>query len=64
MWYVEAASAKELIREYIPTDQDIAHMERLIVVIWKHIMNLSLPDISGYSSDYAGVMAFQKDLLQ
>jgi DNA helicase-2/ATP-dependent DNA helicase PcrA len=64
MWYVEAASAKELIREYIPTDQDIAHMERLIVVIWKHIMNLSLPDISGYASDYAGVMAFQKDLLQ
>jgi DNA helicase-2/ATP-dependent DNA helicase PcrA len=64
MWYVEASSAKELIREYIPTEEDIARMEKLTVVIWKHVINLSLPDISGYTSDYAGVISFQEDLLQ
>ena len=64
MWYVEASSAKELIREYIPTDAEIDYMEKIITAMWKSIMNLSFPDTSGYSQDYAGVCAFQEDLLQ
>ena len=64
MWYVEASNPKDLVREYIPTEEDITTMEKLIVVIWKHVMNLSFPDIAQYSSDYAGVVAFQKDLLR
>ena len=64
MWYVEASSPKELIREYIPSDAEIAHMEKVIVAIWKHVMNLSFPDTSSYSSDYNGIQAFEADLLQ
>ncbi len=63
MWYVEASSAKELIREYIPTDTEIDYMEKIISAMWKSIMNLSFPDTTGYSQDYAGVCDFQADLL-
>lgn len=63
MWYVEASSAKELIREYIPSYEEIDRMARLVSVIWEKIQDLNLPDISNYSDDYAGIQNFEQDLI-
>jgi RecB family exonuclease len=63
MWYVEASSAKELIREYIPSHEEIDRMARLVSVVWEKIQDLNLPDISNYSDDYAGIQNFEQDLI-
>lgn len=63
MWYVEASSAKELIREYIPGTEELDRMEKLILKVWPKIKDLNLPDISNYSADYSGIQAFEQDLL-
>lgn len=36
---------------------------RLIQAVWRRIMTLDMPDVSAYSADYKGVLAFEKDLL-
>ncbi|MFZ2544571.1 MAG: ATP-dependent DNA helicase [Candidatus Saccharimonadales bacterium] len=46
------------------SDEDVAEFERLIGIIWKHIITLDFPDISGYSADYKGMIAFEQDLLR
>ncbi len=63
MWYLEAASPKELIREYLPSSTELTRMSQLIQVIWPKIQELNLPDISNYTSDYSGIQAFEQDLL-
>lgn len=45
------------------TAEDITRTERLIEAVWKHIIALDLPDISAYSPDYKGVLAFEQDLI-
>lgn len=63
MWYVEASSPKELIREYIPSAQELDRLEKIIQAVWPKIKELNLPDITNYSADYAGIQAFEQDLL-
>lgn len=63
MWYLEAATAKELIREYIPTSVEVERMAQLVQVIWSKIQELNLPDVRNYSADYLGIQAFEQDLL-
>lgn len=43
--------------------EDVERTKRLIEAVWKRIATLSLPDTSGYSPDYKGVLAFEQDLI-
>lgn len=63
MWYVEASNSKKLVREYIPSAEEIENMEILVQIIYTKVKELNLPDISNYSADYAGIVAFEQDLL-
>lgn len=62
--YLEASSERELIREYIPTKEDLERMSQLIEVVWQKISKLELPDINQYDQTIAGIRAFEDDLLQ
>lgn len=42
---------------------EVDEFEKLLCAIWKCIVTLDLPDISGYSQDYKGMVAFEQDLL-
>ena len=45
------------------SDRELAEFVRLINVVWRKITTLELPDISGYSADYKGMVQFENDLL-
>lgn len=45
------------------TREEVEEFTRLIEKIWQHITTLDLPDTSGYSQDFAGILAFERDLL-
>lgn len=42
---------------------ELNHFSRLVVAIWQRIHALDFPNTSEYSQDYAGVLAFEKFLL-
>jgi DNA helicase-2/ATP-dependent DNA helicase PcrA len=46
------------------SDHERHTLEALLPVVWKRVMDLDLPDISGYSQDMQGIEAFEKDLLE
>lgn len=46
------------------TGEELAEFQRLIHAIWTKIITLDFPDISSYSPDYKGMVAFEQDLLQ
>mgnify|MGYP000040393289 FL=1 len=43
--------------------EELTEFTRLINVVWRKITTLDLPDISGYSADYKGMVQFENDLL-
>ena len=43
--------------------EELSEFTQLIEIIWRKITTLDLPDISGYSADYKGMLQFEKDLL-
>ena len=43
--------------------EELAEFARLIGVVWRKITTMELPDISGYSADYKGMVQFEEDLL-
>ena len=43
--------------------EELTEFTRLINVVWRKITTLDLPDISGYSADYKGMVQFEEDLL-
>jgi DNA helicase-2/ATP-dependent DNA helicase PcrA len=45
------------------TETELERTKALTIAVWKHIMDLSFPDISSYSSDLKGILAFEDDLL-
>lgn len=45
------------------TDDEYARFKQLVASVWQSIQTLDLPDISAYSADYAGVLAFEQDLI-
>lgn len=63
MWYLEAASSKELIREYIPSKEELARTEKLTKIIYNKVKDLNLPNVTHYSADYSGIQLFEQDLL-
>jgi hypothetical protein len=63
MVYLEADSAKDLIRNYSAEPAELDRMARLINAVWDKIINLDFPDISKYPPDAAGIASFEEDLL-
>ena len=63
MLYVEAETPRELTLSLTPSQEDMERIEALAVVVWKHVTDLNFPDVSTYSSDLAGITAFEDDLL-
>ena len=45
------------------SEEALAEFARLIGIVWRKITTLELPDISGYSADYKGMVQFEEDLL-
>lgn len=45
------------------SEEELAKFARLIGIVWRKITTLDLPDISGYSTDYKGMVQFEEDLL-
>ena len=45
------------------SEEELAEFARLIGIVWRKITALELPDISGYSADYKGMVQFEEDLL-
>jgi DNA helicase-2/ATP-dependent DNA helicase PcrA len=64
MMYVEAEDPKQLILELRPEQGALDRMQRLIAVVWQHIMALDFPDTSHYPQTMAGITAFEDDLLK
>jgi DNA helicase-2/ATP-dependent DNA helicase PcrA len=64
MIYVEAENPESLILSLQPQPEDLEHLQRLIAIVWKHIMELDFPDTSQYPQTMAGIRAFEADLLQ
>lgn len=62
MVYVEADSAKSLVRPYQPSIDELNSLKQLIEAVWQKIIKLDFPDVSGYSKDIAGIVQFEKDL--
>lgn len=46
------------------SDEELAEFTQLVEIVWQRIMALDLPDTSGYSSGYKGMVAFEQDLLE
>ena len=46
-----------------PSTEDVERTKKLIGIVYKKIKALDFPDVSGYSKDYKGILAFEEDLL-
>lgn len=45
------------------SSEELSEFAKLVNIIWQKITTLDMPDISGYSPDYKGMLQFEKDLL-
>lgn len=63
MVYLDAESPGDLVKSYRPSAEEIQRLRDLIAAVWQHTMKLEFPDTSGYSADFAGIRAFEDDLL-
>lgn len=61
--YLEAETSKDLQRSYVPSNEEIKRMRRLVEAVWQKVNSLDFPDTAGYSKDIAGIMNFENDLL-
>lgn len=62
--FVEPTKAGEsIVLSLDLTQEDVERTKALVEAVWRHISALSLPDVSGYSPDYKGVLAFEQDLI-
>ena len=43
--------------------EELSEFAKLVNIIWQKITTLDMPDISGYSPDYRGMLQFENDLL-
>ncbi|MDL2362823.1 MAG: ATP-dependent DNA helicase [Patescibacteria group bacterium] len=57
----DTAFARLTIEEF--TDNEITRVKQLALAVYQHITRGELPDTSGYSKDYNGIIAFEEYLL-
>jgi len=63
--FVEPTPSDTHISLSIDFDDDELHQfAQLVQAVWKKIVTLELPDISSYSKDYKGMLAFEMSLLE
>ncbi|NBO23455.1 hypothetical protein EBU94_08990, partial [bacterium] len=46
------------------SDEELERTKNLIKAVWRHIMELNIPDTSHYKQDISGIKQFEKDLLE
>lgn len=56
-------SGKTIVLKTEFSPEEVEHTRQLITAVWNHITTLSFPDISGYSDDLKGMLAFEQDLI-
>jgi DNA helicase-2/ATP-dependent DNA helicase PcrA len=56
-------SGESIVLSLDLSQEDIDRTRALITAVWKKVINLDLPDTSGYSPDFKGVLAFEQDLI-
>lgn len=62
--FVEPDQSGEIISlTYTPTVEELQRFTQLVEIVFDKITTLHLPDISKYSPDYKGMLAFEEDLL-
>lgn len=61
--FVEAEIKKDMIRTYVPSDDELKRIERLLPIVYKKITQLTLPDVSNYKEGVEGIVQFENDLL-
>jgi len=63
--FIEAADNGRLVGnlELIIDTVELERFRALIGAVWQHIMRLDFPDISSYSKDLSGVVAFEEYLI-
>ena len=62
--FVEPSPTGQIIDLAVQFDSNEAQrLKQLIQAVWKHILELNFPDISGYSQDMRGILAFEDDLI-
>ncbi len=62
--FVEPNKAGEIIDLGLEVDnEELARLEQLVQVVWRHIMALDFPDTSQYEQSVEGIKAFEEDLL-
>lgn len=44
-------------------DEEIAHFTKLVGAVWKHITDLSFPDVTSYPQSLKGIKQFEQDLI-
>jgi DNA helicase-2/ATP-dependent DNA helicase PcrA len=62
--FVEPTMSGDIIS--LDVDFDTKELDRflkLINAVWTHIINMNLPDVSGYESTYKGILKFEQDLI-
>jgi DNA helicase-2/ATP-dependent DNA helicase PcrA len=63
MIYLEADNIEQLSRTYFPSSKEIERISKLVKAVYAHIMDLDFPDVSNYSADIEGVIAFEDYLI-
>ncbi|MFZ3009484.1 MAG: ATP-dependent DNA helicase [Candidatus Microsaccharimonas sp.] len=62
--FIEPTKSGEVVALDMSFDIDeVDRFEQLISKVWKHIINLDLPDVSAYPPTLKGMLAFEQDLL-
>ena len=64
--FVEPAPSKEIVQltlNYDDSTEEMKEFEQLIATVWTRIMALNLPDITEFSTDFNGILEFEKFLL-
>jgi DNA helicase-2/ATP-dependent DNA helicase PcrA len=62
--YVEPTIGGDIISldtEFTSTEQE--RLQQLIAAVWRHIINLDMPDVSGYEPTLKGMLSFEQDLI-
>ncbi len=62
--YLEAKTPKELIRSYIPSQEEIDRLEKLVEAVWAKVQAVDFPNTATYSQDIDGIKQFEEDLLK
>lgn len=64
MQFVEPTTSGQILSldaDFIP--DELNQFKKLINAVWDHITQLNLPDITQYSPNYKGILAFEQDLI-